>query len=428
MTFKKKSNKVKYITNIVTLDELHQNKINEYAKEKESIPIKKHELKKLKKKMDKMNTKKIIGSSDEIIKKSMLKEKIERLESEINKMENSTELLDYTDTTINLLIDYYTLDNKNKVENYDELIDITNLNKNEKKNSNNKLYQINLESQQNRKVKKIVQTRKIQQIQHNSNSMLNFLGEQNETTIETKINKKQLLEKYLIVTDKSYACDKVTQSQSVLCQFCKIDKTLFRSEGRYTCLSCGETEYVNIESDIPSHSESANEKQKYPYKKINHLKERLSQFQSKESIDVPDEICNIIKNQLRKQRISYANCSLDNIRKILQMNKLTHYYEHVHQIYCKITGLKPTILTKETEEIIITLFIKINNSFNKYKPDTRSNFLSYSYVLNKIFMILNMPKESKCFKLLKSKGKLKEQDQIWMKICKDHNLPFHSSF
>ena len=89
---------------------------------------------------------------------------------------------------------------------------------------------------------------------------------------------------------------------------------------------------------------------------MNHLKERLSQFQSKESIDVPDEICNIIKNQLRKQRTLFSQCSLENIRKILQMNKLTQYYEHIHQIYCKITGSKPKNLTKETEEIIINLF------------------------------------------------------------------------
>jgi hypothetical protein len=430
MSFKKKSNKLKYTTNIVTLDELHHNKINDYVKQNELIPVKKKELQKLKRQMKEMNLKKIISSSDEIIEKSILKETIENLESEIKNMERNTEILDYTDKTINLLVDYYALSNKDKQENRDEIIDISNINRNEKKNIDDKLVQINLLSQKTRKIRKPVQTRKIQQILHNNNSMSKFLGEidENTTVPELKINKKQLQEKYLIVTDKNYACEKVTQTQSVLCQFCKVDKTLFRSEGRYTCLICGETEYVNIESDIPSHSESANEKQKYPYKKVNHLKERLSQFQSKESIDVPDEICNIIKNQLRKQRTLFSQCSLENIRKILQMNKLTQYYEHIHQIYCKITGAKPKNLTKETEEIIINLFVKLNKSFNKYKPPNRANFLSYSYVLNKIFLILNMPKESACFKLLKSKGKLKDQDNIWMKICRDYNLPFHSSF
>ena len=243
MSFKKKSNKIKYTTNIVTLDELHHNKINDYVKQNELIPEKKKELRKLKKQMKELNLKKIISSSDEIIEKSILKESIENLENEIRNIQRNTDILDYTDKTINLLVDYYALSNKdkNENENKDDIIDISNMNKNEKKSVENKLVQINLLSQKSRKIRRPVQTRKIQQIQPTNNLMSKFLGEidENVTAPESKINKKQLQEKYLIVTDKNYACEKVMQTQSVPCQFCKIDKTLFRSEGRYTCLTCG---------------------------------------------------------------------------------------------------------------------------------------------------------------------------------------------
>jgi hypothetical protein len=64
-----------------------------------------------------------------------------------------------------------------------------------------------------------------------------------------------------------------------------------------------------------------------------------------------------------------------------------------------------------------------------------SNYLNYSYVLNKLFLIKaetdNNPKmliNAKYFKLLKSRDKLKMQDAIWKKICSYNNWPFHSSF
>jgi hypothetical protein len=57
------------------------------------------------------------------------------------------------------------------------------------------------------------------------------------------------------------------------------------------------------------------------------------------------------------------------------------------QIYCKITGSSPITLSREVETKIITMFQSMQESFQKYKADERSNFLSYSYVLNKLFKI-----------------------------------------
>jgi hypothetical protein len=119
--------------------------------------------------------------------------------------------------------------------------------------------------------------------------------ENTNADIKLTINKATLQEQYLILTDKNYACEKIRFKKQIYCSICKIEKILFQSEGAYKCTKCGETEEVIMESEIPSHADLSNEKQKYPYKKINHLKEKLSQFQSKESIDVPDEICAIIK-------------------------------------------------------------------------------------------------------------------------------------
>jgi DNA-directed RNA polymerase subunit F len=267
----------------------------------------------------------------------------------------------------------------------------------------------------------------------NSKSILNFFGESDnnendEKNNKTILNKASLQEQYLILVDKNYACEKIKMKKPIFCTQCKIEKRLFQSEGSYKCIECGETEDVIMESEIPSHADLSNEKQKYPYKKINHLKEKLSQFQSKESIDVPDDICSIIKAELKKKRIKFKDCTPKNIRAILKKYRLTIYYEHLQQIYCKISDSEPITLSRDIEETIINMFQSMQESFHKHRPPNRSNFLSYSYVLNKLFRILGMPKHANYFSLLKSKDKLREQDSIWAKICKDQSWKFYSSF
>jgi hypothetical protein len=74
------------------------------------------------------------------------------------------------------------------------------------------------------------------------------------------------------------------------------------------------------------------------------------------------------------------------------------------------------------------MFQAIQPSFHRYCPRDRFNFLSYAYVLNKLLRLLGMEKESKYFNLLKSKEKLRDQDAIWSKICKDMGWKYHSSF
>ena len=57
--------------------------------------------------------------------------------------------------------------------------------------------------------------------------------------------------------------------------------------------------------------------------------------------------------------------------------------------------------------------------FFKHCPDTRKNFLSYSYVLYKFCELLELDHLLQYFPLLKSREKLQQQDVIWKSICKD---------
>jgi len=158
------------------------------------------------------------------------------------------------------------------------------------------------------------------------------------------------------------------------------------------------------------------------------LKEKLNQFQSKENADIEQYVYDIITKDLKKRRIKAENTTPPIIKNILKKYRLTDYYEHLQQIYCKVSGATPVTLSRDTEDTIINMFQSMQEAFMKHCPKTRSNFLNYSYVLNKMFRILNMPNHAKYFPLLKSKDKLREQDAIWERICTDMGWKFHSSF
>ena len=92
------------------------------------------------------------------------------------------------------------------------------------------------------------------------------------------------------------------------------------------------------------------------------------------------------------------------------------YYQNIYQIHCSITGKKPLFLPQQVEETIIHMFKQIKPVYEKLCPHRRK-FLSYSYVLNKLFHIINMPDVASYFPLLKNEKQLSEHDNIFGQVC-----------
>ena len=76
-------------------------------------------------------------------------------------------------------------------------------------------------------------------------------------------------------------------------------------------------------------------------------------------------------------------------------------------------------ISNEYEELLRTMFKEIQVPFFKHCPDTRKNFLSYSYVLHKFCELLELDDLLIYFPLLKSREKLQQQDYIWKNICNE---------
>jgi hypothetical protein len=121
------------------------------------------------------------------------------------------------------------------------------------------------------------------------------------------------------------------------------------------------------------------------------------------------------------------NMSIVQLKGILKKLKLNDYYEHIPYIKAYITKIPAPTINRDIEEKFKKMFDKIQEPFEKYCPKSRINFLSYSYVLHKFCQLLELDDFIKSFPLLKSRQKLRTQDEIWKKICQDCKWEFYPS-
>lgn len=245
---------------------------------------------------------------------------------------------------------------------------------------------------------------------------------------KNNLSKSEMLDKYMSYVDSKFVSDKDKEEDVEVCKRCNVQKLLMHAEGLMVCENCAIQEYILLDCDKPSYKEPPKEISYFAYKRINHFNEHLSQFQGKESTEIPQEIYDSILEEIKKERIKDLSCiTQKKVKAILKKKKLNKYYEHVPHIVNHINGLPPPNITKAQEEKLRVLFKEIQIPFVKYCPESRQNFLSYTYVLNKFCELLEWDDLLDCFPLLKSREKLQEQDIIWEKICNDLDWEFYKS-
>ena len=236
-----------------------------------------------------------------------------------------------------------------------------------------------------------------------------------------------LLEKYMqkVNPENAKVQPNISEDPHGLCEKCDIEMKFSPIEALFFCEQCGFQEFVLIDSDKPSYKDPPREVTYYAYKRINHFNEWLAQFQAKESTEIPEDIFQAILEELKKERIvSVEDIKQVKIREILKKLRCTNFYEHVPYILNRINGKTAPVMSREIEEKLRFMFKEIQSSFVKHCPKTRSNFLSYSYVLYKFCELLELDDYLQCFPLLKNRDKLYNQDKIWERICTDLRWQF----
>ena len=191
-------------------------------------------------------------------------------------------------------------------------------------------------------------------------------------------------------------------------------------ESEVFCNKCGYTEKVLFENDKTSYKETPKEISYFAYKRINHFNEWITQFQGKETTEIPNKIYNDVIEEIKKNiHIDINSVTNSQIREILKKLKYNKYYENIPSIINVITNRQAPIITREYEEKLRSMFKEIQLPFMNNCPENRKNFLSYSYVLHKFCELLELDHLLQYFPLLKSREKLQQQDFIWKKICND---------
>ena len=193
--------------------------------------------------------------------------------------------------------------------------------------------------------------------------------------------------------------------------------------GVMICNSCSKIIPFLIENEKPSYKEPPKEVCFYAYKRINHFREILAQFQAKETTQIPEKVIEDIVNQIKKERMTIDQLTNKKAKDILKKLGYNKYYEHIPFIKDKL-GIKPPIMSPELEEVLCNLFLDIQKPYSKNCPDDRVNFLNYYYVLYKMCELLGETQFLPYFPMLKDPVKRIEQDEIWKKICAELQWEF----
>ena len=199
-------------------------------------------------------------------------------------------------------------------------------------------------------------------------------------------NNTNIIQEYLSNVDRSFLDVGNFVYSTDVCQKCfKGELIPLEDEGVMICNKCHNSVKYLIENDKPSYKEPPKEVCFYAYKKINHFKEILSQFQGKETTQIPDKVIEELLMQIKKERIELTDLSYYKCKDLLKKLGYNKYYEHINFIKNKI-GIKPVVISQELEETLCNFFMEIQYPYAKHCPDYRVNFLriimSYTSYLN----------------------------------------------
>jgi len=261
----------------------------------------------------------------------------------------------------------------------------------------------------------------------NKTKMINTffkIKQDNTDELKQQRDNNNIVIKYLSNIDDSFLDVNSFICQTDICQICHKGELIpLEDEGIMVCNSCSRIIPYLIENEKPSYKEPPKEVCFYAYKRINHFKEILAQFQGKETTQIPPDVIENIKLQIKKERIELAQITNIKTKEILKKLGYNKYYEHIPFIKDKL-GIKPPIMSPELEETLCNLFVELQSPYSKFCPDDRVNFLNYYYTAYKLCELLGEEKYLPLFPLLKDREKRIEQDDIWKKICEELDWEF----
>lgn len=252
----------------------------------------------------------------------------------------------------------------------------------------------------------------------------NFFKIKNPDVEQNEQVNKNIVHKYLCNIDETFLDINNYLNYTDFCSYCHEGELIPQEdEGVLICNICFKNVPYLIENEKPSYKEPPKEVCFYAYKKINHFKEILAQYQGKETTQIPPEVIESIKQQIKKERIQLDELTYTKSKEILKKLGYNKYYEHIQFIKNKM-GIKPPVFSPEFEDTLCNLFNELLAPYSKFCPNDRVNFLNYYYVLYKLCESLNERQYLHDIPMLKDRDKIIEQDEIWKRMCAELDWSF----
>ena len=212
------------------------------------------------------------------------------------------------------------------------------------------------------------------------------------------------------------------------CKNCK-NTEFIEQDYEYICTMCGITQSKSFNHYSFNDVERVSYSQKYKYKKINHFKDTIRQFQGIQNKYIEEKVIADLKEALEKDKIidytrvnPYYKLTKDHLRIYLDHTNHNKYYEDINLIYSHFTGKKcPTINEQlynkllEDFEKLVQIFIELSNVKND--KIERTNFLNSQYVLYQLLKKNNYSCTENDFALPKSIKCRVDQEKIYIMLC-----------
>lgn len=148
-----------------------------------------------------------------------------------------------------------------------------------------------------------------------------------------------------------------------------------------------------------------------------HFRLYLTRFQWRETMVVPIDVIWHVSNFLAQCGFTSKNTTVADVRWALQELRLSKYYNNITQVYCRVCNQSPPCLSPDETTKFFQMFDEIQDIYYQLHHQSRTNFLSYQYVMYKLCELQGLYVYLPFFKMLKGDTNLLAHDDIWKEIC-----------
>ena len=157
-------------------------------------------------------------------------------------------------------------------------------------------------------------------VQSTSNKLDTFFKIKTDNIKVIESTNNNIFQKYLNNIDDTFLDLSSFIKPTDICQSChKGELISMDDEGILICNNCSTHIRYLIENEKPSYKEPPKEICFYAYKKINHFKEILAQFQGKETTQIPPDVIENLKHQIKKERVDMSNLTYYKTKDLLKV-------------------------------------------------------------------------------------------------------------